>query len=251
MSTDEVRQAAPRAKVLNRERVRFEVAGGNHRLVVAFDFRRQIAFVKFIGTHAEYDRVDVLTASQFSRETRIDIRPIRTDEDHRAALEEIEACWGAAEGTEEGDKLEVLAALVELYEAKRWPVDTAESFDPIDVLRHAIEELGHTQADQSQHRSVPQSASTRDDRGAPAASRGVSSGSRGGQRTLDHIAIAFPVQQTALQYAPCQLLDEQRHAVGTVGDLVNDVVGQCLATSDLRYQRGPVASVKAIEGQPS
>jgi HTH-type transcriptional regulator / antitoxin HigA len=44
----------------------------------------------------------------------MDIRPIRTDEDHRAALEEIEACWGAAEGTEEGDKLEVLAALVEL-----------------------------------------------------------------------------------------------------------------------------------------
>jgi HTH-type transcriptional regulator/antitoxin HigA len=41
----------------------------------------------------------------------------------------------------------VLAALVELYEAKRWPVDTAESFDPIDVLRHAIEELGHTQAE--------------------------------------------------------------------------------------------------------
>jgi hypothetical protein len=88
MFTDEVRQAAPRAKVLNRERVRFEVAGGNYRLVVAL------------------------------------------------------ACWGAAEGTEVGDKLEVLAALVELYEAKRWPVDTAESFDPIDVLRHAIEELG-------------------------------------------------------------------------------------------------------------
>jgi HTH-type transcriptional regulator / antitoxin HigA len=115
--------------------------------VVAFDFRRQLAFVKFIGTHAEYDRVDVLTASQFWRETRMDIRPIRTDEDHRAALEEIEACWGAAEGTEVGDKLEVLAALVELYEAKRWPVDTAESFDPIDVLRYAMEELGHTQAE--------------------------------------------------------------------------------------------------------
>ena len=54
----------------------------------------------------------------------MDIRPIRTHEDHRAALEEIEACWGAAEGTEEGDKLEVLAALVELYEANRRPVDT-------------------------------------------------------------------------------------------------------------------------------
>jgi mRNA interferase HigB len=39
--------------VLNRERVRFAIAGGNYRLVVAFDFRRQIAFVKFISRHAE------------------------------------------------------------------------------------------------------------------------------------------------------------------------------------------------------
>jgi hypothetical protein len=37
----------------------------------------------------------------------MEIRPIRTDEDHRAALAAIEACWGAPEGTEEGDKLDV------------------------------------------------------------------------------------------------------------------------------------------------
>jgi hypothetical protein len=37
-------------KVLTRERVRFEIAGGSYRLVAAFDFRRPIAFVKFIGT---------------------------------------------------------------------------------------------------------------------------------------------------------------------------------------------------------
>jgi mRNA interferase HigB len=64
-STDDVQKAAPKAKVLNRERVRFEVAGGNYRLVAAFDFRRQIAFVKFVGTHAEYDRIDATTVSQF------------------------------------------------------------------------------------------------------------------------------------------------------------------------------------------
>jgi mRNA interferase HigB len=64
-SMDDVQAAAPKAKVLNRERVRFEVAGGNYRLVVAFNFRRQIAFVKFIGTHAEYDSIDALTVSQF------------------------------------------------------------------------------------------------------------------------------------------------------------------------------------------
>jgi HTH-type transcriptional regulator/antitoxin HigA len=77
----------------------------------------------------------------------MDIRPIRSDEDHRAALAEIEACWGAAEEVEEGEKLEVLVALVELYEAKRWPIDTGESFDPVDMLRYAIDELGHTQAE--------------------------------------------------------------------------------------------------------
>ena len=64
-STDDIQKAAPKAKVLNCERVRFEVAGGNYRLVVAFDFRRQIAFVKFIGTHADYDRIDPLTVSRF------------------------------------------------------------------------------------------------------------------------------------------------------------------------------------------
>jgi mRNA interferase HigB len=36
----EVQKAAPKAKVLNGERVRFEVAGGNYRLIIAFDFRR-------------------------------------------------------------------------------------------------------------------------------------------------------------------------------------------------------------------
>jgi mRNA interferase HigB len=64
-STDDIQSAAPKAKVLNRERVRFEVAGRNYRLVAAFDFRRQITFVKFIGTHAEYDKIGALSVSQY------------------------------------------------------------------------------------------------------------------------------------------------------------------------------------------
>ena len=77
----------------------------------------------------------------------MEIRPIRTDEDHRAALAEIETLWGAEEGTEAGDKLDVLVALVEAYETKRWPPESERSFDPIDVLRFAIDEWGHTQAE--------------------------------------------------------------------------------------------------------
>lgn len=54
-----------KAKALNGERVRFEVAGGDYRMVVAFDWRRGIAFVKFIGSHAEYDKIDALTVTLF------------------------------------------------------------------------------------------------------------------------------------------------------------------------------------------
>src|SRR6202795_4275614 len=60
-SMDDIRRAAPRSKVLNRDRARFEVAGGGFRFIVAFDFRRQIAFVKFVGTHRLFrSRCDAL-----------------------------------------------------------------------------------------------------------------------------------------------------------------------------------------------
>jgi HTH-type transcriptional regulator / antitoxin HigA len=77
----------------------------------------------------------------------MDIRPIRTDKDHRAALTEIDACWGATPGTKKGDRLDVLLALVDLYETKRWPIDIDRGFDPVDVLNYVIDELGHTQAE--------------------------------------------------------------------------------------------------------
>jgi mRNA interferase HigB len=64
-STNDVQAAFSKAKVLNAERVRFEVAGGDFRMICAFDFRRGIAFVKFVGTHAEYDRIDALAVSKF------------------------------------------------------------------------------------------------------------------------------------------------------------------------------------------
>ena len=58
------------------------------------------------------------------------IRPIRSDKDHRAALVEIEKLWGAAVGTPEGDKLDILVTLVESYEERRWPINGRRRFDP-------------------------------------------------------------------------------------------------------------------------
>lgn len=62
-STQEVMEAfgSTSAKVLNGERVRFKINGNRHRLIVAYYFPSQTAYIKFIGTHAEYDEVDALT----------------------------------------------------------------------------------------------------------------------------------------------------------------------------------------------
>ena len=59
-----------------------------------------------------------------------ELKPIRSDEEHAAALEEVERLWGAASGTPAGDRLDVLATLIEAYEAKRYPMDPP---DPIDA----------------------------------------------------------------------------------------------------------------------
>jgi mRNA interferase HigB len=61
----EVGSAFSKAKSVSGDRVRFEIAGGAYRLIAAFDLGRQLVFVKFVGTHAEYDRVNAATVAQF------------------------------------------------------------------------------------------------------------------------------------------------------------------------------------------
>lgn len=56
-----VKASDPRASIIANDRVVFDVKGGNYRLVVAIHYRTQIAFIRFIGTHAEYDDIDATT----------------------------------------------------------------------------------------------------------------------------------------------------------------------------------------------
>jgi HTH-type transcriptional regulator/antitoxin HigA len=67
------------------------------------------------------------------------VKPIRNDSDHEAALKEIERLWGAAVGTPAGDRLEVLATLVDAYEERRYPIDMP---DPIQAIQFRLEQEG-------------------------------------------------------------------------------------------------------------
>ena len=74
----------------------------------------------------------------------MEIRPIRNDEDHAAALREIEQYWGATDGSEEGDRLDILVTLVEAYEDRRWPIDEV---DPVEAIEAAMAYEGRSRAD--------------------------------------------------------------------------------------------------------
>ncbi len=73
-----------------------------------------------------------------------ELRPIRSEADHEAALEEAERLWGASSGTPDGDRLDVLATLIEAYEAKHYPMDPP---DPVEAIRFRMEQLGLTRKD--------------------------------------------------------------------------------------------------------
>jgi len=75
---------------------------------------------------------------------KMDLRPIRTKRDYLAALKEVEALWDAKAGTEEADRLEVLAMLVQAYEVEHHPVADP---DPIEFVQHVMEARGLTRKD--------------------------------------------------------------------------------------------------------
>ena len=74
----------------------------------------------------------------------MDIRPIKTEADYQAALAEIERLFDAPPGTPEGDRLEVLATLVEAYENKHYNLPLP---DPIEAIRYYMESRGLSRRD--------------------------------------------------------------------------------------------------------
>jgi len=73
-----------------------------------------------------------------------DLKPIRNEADYDAALEDVGRLWGAKSGTPDGDKLDVLATLIDAYEAKHHPIDPP---DPVEAIRFRMEQQGLSRKD--------------------------------------------------------------------------------------------------------
>ncbi len=74
----------------------------------------------------------------------MNIKPIKTDADYRAALKDIETLMMAAPDTPEGEKLDIWVTLVEAYENKHFPLDLP---DPVEAIKFEMEQKGLTVKD--------------------------------------------------------------------------------------------------------
>ena len=74
----------------------------------------------------------------------MDIKPIRTDADYRAALKEVERLMRAEANTPDGEKLDVLVTLIEAYEAKHFAIGLP---DPVEAIKFEMERKGLTVKD--------------------------------------------------------------------------------------------------------
>ena len=74
----------------------------------------------------------------------MDIRPIKTEEDYEAAIAEIERLFDASPETPDGDRLEVLMTLVEVYEDEHYSIPDP---DPVEAINYYMESRGLTRRD--------------------------------------------------------------------------------------------------------
>ena len=73
-----------------------------------------------------------------------ELKPIRTKPDYEKALSDVERLWGAKSGTPKGDRLDVLATLIDAYEAEHYPM---EAPDPVEAIKFRMEQQGLSRKD--------------------------------------------------------------------------------------------------------
>jgi HTH-type transcriptional regulator/antitoxin HigA len=75
---------------------------------------------------------------------KTELKPIRSNADYERSLAEVERLWGAKSGTPEGDRLDILATLIDAYEAAHYPMDPP---DPVEAIKFRMEQQGLTRKD--------------------------------------------------------------------------------------------------------
>lgn len=124
------------------------------------------------------------------------IKPIHSEDDYEAALSEIERLFDAAPGTPEADELDVLATLVQSYEAEHHPIPQP---DPIEAIEYHMERLGLTRKGLEAYIGSPSRVSEILNRKRPLTLHMIRNLSAGLDIPLDILTRAYPLNSKGVQ----------------------------------------------------
>jgi HTH-type transcriptional regulator/antitoxin HigA len=121
--------------ILKNSRAVFNIKGNDYRLVAAINYENGWVFIKFIGTHQEYDDIDSIRLICINQKMNVEI--IKNKRQYNKALQRFEEIFFAKSNTKEGKEAQLLALVIKDYEDKHFKIDAP---DPVEVIKFRMEQ---------------------------------------------------------------------------------------------------------------
>lgn len=123
--------------IVSNNKVVFNIKGNNYRLLVKINIEFQLTYIRFIGTHKQYDKIDV-------KKFNMKINPIHSKKDYQIAMKRIDEIFDSKKGSPTGNELEILSILIDNYERENFPIESPE---PIEAIKFRMEQMGMDQSE--------------------------------------------------------------------------------------------------------
>ena len=142
---NDIKSKYKNASIVGSNRVIFNICGNKYRLVVKVNYLTEWIYVRFVGTHNEYDKIDVTI---ILKKNIMDVKLIKREDEYNEALSRIDELFDVTPESKEFDEAELLIALVELYEQQHYKI---ESPDPIEAIKFRMEQMEVKRTDMTKY----------------------------------------------------------------------------------------------------
>lgn len=134
--------------ILKNGRAVFNIKGNDYRIVTTINYDFGWVFIKFIGTHKDYDKIDANTIDLYKSKTKkiinMNIEVIKSKKQYEASLQRFEELFFAKPNTKEGKEAQLLALVIKDYEDKHYKIELP---DPVEAIKYKMEQMQLTKKD--------------------------------------------------------------------------------------------------------
>ncbi len=126
--------------ILKNSRAVFDIKGNDYRIVTAINFENGWMFIKFIGTHGDYDKIDANTIGLYKpkKKNQMQVEIIKNKKQYAVALKRFEEIFFAKANTKDGKEAQLLALVIKDYEDKNYII---ESPDPVEAIKYRMVQM--------------------------------------------------------------------------------------------------------------